>query len=295
MKNFRSLAAALSIAVVLGLAAAAIPAAAQTGPTLQTFQVERVLALNNILTTITPMADPAVLAGIVGGALEIRERIFYNPVQKLLTSTIFLVPTGSPLPTPLFVDLNRATIAVFTLSVDNVYVTSKPNAVMFVGVIGQSTATPYGNYQGAPAVVSVGYTNDSPAKITNVVDLIAGAVVTWSGTGAGTVTVVQPTTGGGGGGGGATGPTVVITPATQTAVTRQIRLDASQSTDSKGLALTYQWVALGPPTANIINPTSATPDVQFDNGFGLYTFQVTVTNSAGMSSMGTTTVQYLGH
>ena len=90
-----------------------------------------------------------------------------------------------------------------------------------------------------------------------------------------------------------TAPTVTIAPVLATSV-NQVRLDASGSKDPNGLALTYLWKPVGTPTGIVINSTSATPDVQFTNGFGLYQFQVTVTNSAGASATGTITIQYNG-
>ena len=95
------------------------------------------------------------------------------------------------------------------------------------------------------------------------------------------------------GGGTSSAPTVVIAPV-GTAIQNQIRLDASKSTDPKNLALTYLWTVVSPPAASVLNPTSATPDVQFVSGYNTYTFKVTVTNSAGASATGTISVLYIG-
>ena len=295
--KYRSGAGALSLALasVLGLAVSAVPAAGQTTATLQAFSIERAIALNNILTTIIPTADPSVLAAIAGGALEMRERLIYNPQANTVTSTVFLVASGSPIPTPLTVDLTHSTVAAFTLGINSVTIASKPvPSILFAGNISFSTMTPYGIYTGAPAAISVGYTNDTPPKINNVVDVISGAVVTYSASAAGTITVMQASTSGGGGGGTSNAPVVVLNPATQTAITRLIRLDASMSTDPKNLPLTFAWTAPPSPSANIINANTATPDVQLLSGFGTYTFQVTVTDSAGLSSTATATVNYVG-
>ena len=292
--NFRSGAGALFLGLMLGFAVLIIPGAAQTTPMLQTLSIERVLAVSNVLTTVTPTIDPATLAAIAGGALEIRERLVYNPQANTVTSTAFLVAAGSPIPTPLTVDITKSFVESFTIGVSNVILASKPvPSILLVGNVVFSTPTPYGTYQGAPAAVSLGYTTDTPPKINNIVDVIAGLVTGYSASGAGTVMVSQPSSGGGGGG-TSNAPTVVLNPASQTAFTQQVRLDASKSTDPNNLALTFAWTVLSPPTANILNPTSATPDVQLLNGFGTYSFQVTVTNSAGMSSMAVATVSYFG-
>ena len=292
--KFRSRAGVLFLSLMLGFAVLIVPATAQTTPTLQALSIERVIAANNVLTTITPSIDPATLAAIAGGALEIRERLVYNPQANTVTSTAFLIAAGSPIPTPLTVDITKSFVESFTIGVSNIILASKPvPSILLVGNVVFSTLTPYGTYQGAPAAISLGYTTDTPPKINNVVDVIAGLVTSYSATGAGTVTVSQPSTGGGGGG-SSNAPTVVLNPATQATALRQVRLDASMSTDPNKLALTFAWTVLSPPSAIIINPTSATPDVQLVNGFGTYSFQVTVTNSAGMSSMAVATVSYLG-
>jgi hypothetical protein len=87
-------------------------------------------------------------------------------------------------------------------------------------------------------------------------------------------------------------PMVTVSPPSQTTIYKQIRLLAN-ATDPNGSALTYSWTNEG-PFASIIHEDSATPDVQFDAGFRVYTFRVTVTNSAGLTASATTTVTYLG-
>ena len=168
-------------------------------------------------------------------------------------------------------------------------------SVTFVGTDTQSTATPYGNYQGATSTLSVGFTSDTPPKINNVIESVSGALVAYSSSAAVntfTVTLPPPPPGGGGG----TTPTVVITPANQTTIVKEVNLDASQSTDPNGLALTYQWSAPGNENVSILHGNSAVATAQLgNNGPAVYTFTVTVTNSAGQSATGTTTVNYIGH
>lgn len=269
----------------------AVPAQAQT---VTTFSIERALQLTNFSSVIMPTLAPSSVALLTAGSAELRERLIFNPTLNTLTSTIFTVPSGSPLPTPLSIDVTQQTLSQLVINVDRVYVGTKPApSIMFVGSVGSSSATPYGVPFGAPAIVSAGYTMDVPAKISQVVHSLAGVVTIYSPSAAGSIVVTQPAVTPGGGGGTSPNPTVVVAQPTFTTTIRQARLDASGSTDPNGLALTYLWTS-GLPTALIINPTSPTPDVQFDSGFGLYTFTVTVTNSKGLSSTGTVSVQYLG-
>jgi hypothetical protein len=295
MRLLRRVCAALSLTLILGVCVSSGNAYAQT---LQALNFERVIALTSILTTITPQVSATGLAGLEGGSLEIHDLTIYNPQANTVTDTVFLLPAGSPLPTPLSGITPANTIAQFTFTVANIYITSLPYpAVLIVGNIGQSTATPYGSYQGGTSSLSVAYTSGSSPTITNVVSVVAGGVVDWAAKATGTVTVSAASTGGGGttGGGGGTGtaPVVVVT-GPGVSFGQEARLDASGSTDPGGLTLTYAWKSVGSPTATILSATSATTDVQFNSGPGTYNFSVTVTDSAGNTATGTVSVMYLG-
>ena len=291
--KLRSMVGALALAVVLVLTCAA-PATAQT---LQAFNIERTIALNDILTTITPNLPANVLAALAGGALEIHETLVYNSQSNTLTSTVFALPTGSPLPTPPaeLANLGTALVAVVTMTVDRVYVTTKPfMSVMFVGTDTQSTATPYGTYQGAVSNVSVGFTTATPPTVNTVIETVGGALVIYSPTATvNTFTVTTPVTPPGGG--TTSAPTVVITPANQTVNVKEVSLDASKSTDPNGLALTYQWSVVGNANVSLLHGNSAIATAQLgDNGPNTYTFMVMVTDSAGNTAMGTTIINYVG-
>jgi hypothetical protein len=302
--KFRSMVGVLALAVVLVLTYAA-PATAQT---LQAFNIERAIALNDILTTITPNLPASVLAALAGGALEIRETLVYNSQANTLTSTIFAVPTGSPIPTPPaeLANLGSSLVAAVTMTIDRIYVTEKPfTSIMFVGSDTASTVTPYGTYQGAVSNVSVGFTNAAaasgttaatPATVNTVIETVAGAIVIYSPSA--TVNTLTVTTPPPSGGGGTTSgaPTVVIAGGlNQTVTTKNITLDASKSTDPNGLALTYQWSVAASANVSLLQGNSPVASAQLgDNGPNTYVFTVTVTNSAGESTTATVTISYVG-
>lgn len=90
--------------------------------------------------------------------------------------------------------------------------------------------------------------------------------------------------------------TAVAGPKKSTAVSRWIQLDGTQSKAANGGALTYLWtIPAGSPSAAISGGATATPAVQLAGGRGIYTFQLTVTDSVGNSAMDSVTVDYQGN
>lgn len=296
MKLLRSLGGALAIALMLGLILSAVPMGAQT---LNSLTMERTIPLNQVFTSITPSGIPAnVLAALTSGALEIREQTNYNPQAGTLTSSVFTTAAGAPVPTNLGTVSPSAYIAIVTVSVDKIYVTS--TAVQIVGTVTQSTATPYGSYQGSPGSFSFAYSKDTPPKISNVIESVAGIIGTFSATATGTVSITQPPGGGGPGGGGGSPITIVVSGQTGTTLTfetptNQISLDASASTSTNAGALTYAWsIPAGAPSAVISLPggNAATPLIQLSSGKVQYTITLTVTDSKGATATATITIRY---
>ncbi len=88
-------------------------------------------------------------------------------------------------------------------------------------------------------------------------------------------------------------PTIVISGgSSQTTTVRSIQLSASGSSSPAGNnPLTYQWVALY-GSAEIVNPNSATTTIVLGPTAGPYYFNLTVTDSKGMSTTQEVTVTY---
>ena len=192
------------ICFAIGCGAIALQAQPSFGPTscaiappnVVSFTIERTVMPSDTETTYDSSIPATILASLASGALEIRERLIYNPQANTLTSTIFLVQPGSPIPTPGSVDISSMTLASYTISVDRTYTSCSPfPSLMFVGSITSSSpgaASLNGTYNlafsGTPATVSIGYTTDNPPLINNVVTLIAGIAVSYSATANGSVT-----------------------------------------------------------------------------------------------------------
>lgn len=299
MKIWKQLEPTLTAATLLLAVAGAIPLAAQTSPTtpttcttaptgLTTLNFERAATLADILVTQPPNLPPNILASITGGAQEIREIFIYNPQQGTVTSTVFLVAAGAPLPTPNF-NFQTGVIQTITTKISLILTGCNPvPSLMLVGTVSASSAAgAFGNVNGSPASISIGYTTDTPPQINNVAEVLAGLVVAYSPAGTGTVTfpavpVVPP-----GSTGGVTitvsnpqlGTLVGGAKVIQTSQNPTL-LDASASTGGAGSdALTFSWSTLGTPVN--FTGTGKTGQIQVTfPGPGDYTVLLTVTDTS---------------
>jgi hypothetical protein len=86
----------------------------------------------------------------------------------------------------------------------------------------------------------------------------------------------------------------ILLPKGQTLYTNTpLALDASTSTSADGKPLTYMVRQLSGPSAALANANTATPTVQF-TGFGIYEFELTVTDSTGNTAKDTTSIDFQG-
>ncbi len=296
-------------AAALVVLAGTLPALAQTGTTtgcttaptsITALNLERTLAFpNGFFSSNVPSLPPAVVVAVASGALEVRDQLTYNPSTKILTVQGFTAQPASPKPTPPNSIGNSSILTLYRVQVENVAFSCQPVAsVLMTGrIIDNFPLTPYGDLIGAPIAIGFGYTTsqaNSAPQVNNLTILVPGVAGLFSGSASGTLTFpalpVNPpgTTG--------TTPTIVFSPgATQETAQRQLYLDASKSTDPNGLQLTYQWRQVNSNiSAGLSNGSTATPLVTLNGGKGDYIFEVTVTNSKGVSATAQTTIRYYG-
>ncbi len=259
--------------------------------------LEHVLSFSSLFTPYQPNIAPNVFAAIMSGTQEIRSRVIYYPATNTLNNDVFLVPVGSPIPTPSSTDVSGTTFAILTSHVDKVYTACTPYpSVMFVGTVTFGLPL-FGNPAGEPVSYSIGYTGDNPPKINTAVQVVAGLVSSYQPANIyGTITFpavpatpVTPVSAG--------PPVIVVSPSFPAAGVTQVTsspylLDASKSTDPGGLALTYQWSSTNTVSFSP-SPTSPTPILTFQGGYSDYPITLTVTNSAGVSAKSTFTLEYL--
>jgi len=308
LKRIESIPAAAMLLIACG---AAIPVAAQTAPSAPTtttcstaptgltaLNFERALTLSDVLTTLTPNLPANELASIAAGAQDVREIFVYNPQAGTVTSTVFLVAAGAPLPTPNF-NFQTGVIQSTAISISQTLTSCSPSpSLLLIGTVSSSTAGGlYGSLTGAPAAVSIGYTTDTPPLINNVAEVISGVVVAYSAAGTGTVTfptapVIPP--------GSTGGVTIVVTsPQLGTLVsgakpvqntTNPLLLDASKSTGNG--SLTFTWSSMGQPVNFTGTGTPGQIDVTFPSK-GDFTVVLTVTDPTGATQTLSFILEYI--
>lgn len=88
------------------------------------------------------------------------------------------------------------------------------------------------------------------------------------------------------------GPTIKGLSAAVTVTDPQVSFDFSQSTGFNSTAVSFMFSQVSGPNSSINGNRTSTPQVFLLGGKGTYVFQVTLTDLAGMTQVGTTTVTY---
>jgi hypothetical protein len=275
---------------------------AQT-PELLTYRVEATVPLDQIGSNPTPTLPVNVVQAVQGGALEIRNSVIYTASTRRLSVRTFLVALGSPNPTP--PAAQTMTHESYEVNVENILWTAQSvvppgtsgasaTSLVFTGRIAGGGQSLFGDLANKLYVHSAGL-GSSSTSLNNVTSVVAGSYTIYVGSATGSFSFSAP---GDGGPGGPVDPEAPVAVATagnnSTTVQSEIQLDASGSTDPQGGVLSYAWRSTG-KSAAVIGPNTVKPSVQFGEGFGEYTFEVTVSNAKGLSSKAQVKVQYVGH
>lgn len=295
MKSFHGLLRATALVAGLAISSASMMGQTAAAPEIQTFTQEVTVPFSQIGASALPTIPAATAAAIQGGALEIRHSATYSPLTRRLFIRTFLVAPGSPRPTP--VAAQTSMLETFEVDVLNVFHSTTPSSFVLVGRVAPGGTSPFGNLAGAILTYSVGYGSGTPVAFNNTSVNVAGRYSMYGGAGTGTLTFVGQTGGTGGNTGGGTGgdnkPPVADAGPALTTVQSEVLLDATKSTDPENGALTYRWRSVG-KTAAILDPTQSRTRVQFGEGFGEYSFEVTVTDPQGATATSVVRVLYVG-
>jgi hypothetical protein len=277
-----------SLALTLSVSAQDVVGVAQ--PTLGRLSVESKIALANVGSAGATAIAPNVLAAIQAGALEIRQLVSYEPAQAALRFTGFVVAPGAPIPTALTAQpLN--VIWSYAADVTQTQFPRKPkNSILFTATIHSAVVSPFGDVMGAPVFFSASYTPaaDTVTAFAAVSTSIVGAATIFAPAGSGNAEIHTPSP-------ADTLPIAVAGPKGTQTLTGVFTLDGTKSCDPSGGSLTYQWTFLPRQgeTVDLAGADTATPSVVIPMtavAYGDYTFLLTVTNLAGLTSQDTVTI-----
>ena len=292
--------AAAAVPLLAGLGWAQQTCVTIPSGTLTSYSLERRVPLSAFSTTQTPNVPADVLAQITSGALEVRERLIYNAQNNQVTSTWFTQAPSATFPTPLTTNLTGSTLQVFAINAANTLVTGKPQPnVMFFGTVANvNLVGPFGDFTGAPAMLSTTFTqptdSSTPQALSNVLLVVGGTFSSYTADATGSiVATLPPSGGGGGGGGGGNGPTADAGP-NMTTTSSVVIHDGSKSTGTAPLTYAWTMASTSNKQAAISGANTVMPQAFLGDGAGDYVFQLTVTDANGATATATTTVSYNG-
>lgn len=290
MKGISKLIQGTSVAA-LALLFSAGAFAQTTPPAITAFSQEATVPYANIDAAGTVQIPENIIASIAGGALEIRQAIALQTDGRLRVRHL-LVAKDAPNPTP--AGTENAVIEDYLVTVSETLRSSDPASVTYIGTIASENAvSPFGRQRGLPFIFSFGYDSSTPVKFSSLTLVVPGRLTTFVASSTGTLTFASTGPGTDPGTGENKPPVVTLAATNISAVTSEVLLDASASTDPEKEALTFSWkVVQG--SANIRNADTAKPTVQLSSNFGSYVFEVTVKDAKGASATAQVTVTYVG-
>jgi hypothetical protein len=170
------------------------------------------------------------------------------------------------------------------------------NSLVIIGRVAGGSLSVAGDIANRLFVHSVGFdpsNRNNPSNtannLTNITTTIAGRYTAYAQQGRGTIGYATDVTSPG------TEPPAfkVTASAGQNATTALSQITLTTTVENATGAVSYSWRTVG-KSAAIIGPTTASPSVQFAEGFGDYIFEVTATDAAGNRSTSQVTVRYVG-
>lgn len=153
---------------------------------LDNFRIEHAVDVPAIMSGLTPHIPDNISTEIFVNGKEVRSRITYDRMTKILQNDLFLVEKGASLPTSDDTDFKSVRFAYITVKADKIYLSCKPYATVMV--TGKTTAgfPIYAPPAGAPYSFAFGYDvnktgdeNDG-SSIREVVSLSSGIALLYT-------------------------------------------------------------------------------------------------------------------
>jgi hypothetical protein len=268
---------------------------------LTTYRTEVTVPLTGIGAYPAPNVPPADLQAIQAGALEIRHSLVFTASTRRLSVRTFLVAPGSPNPTPpagqtMLHESYEVNVESVLWAPMSVTPPGTVNTLVLTGRVAGGSLSIAGDIANRLFIHSVGFdpenrnnASNTTNNLTNITSTVAGRYTLYSPQGIGTIGFASdllPPDGG--------GTAFKVTPsAGQNSTTALSEIQLSATVENANGTVSYVWRTIG-KSAAIIGPTTATPSVQFAEGFGQYVFEVTATDSGGNVATGQVSVMYVG-
>jgi len=276
-------------------------ASAQTAPELQTYRAEVRIPFADISGFPVPNVPVADAQAVQAGALEIRHSVVFTASTRRLSVRTFLVAPNSPNPTPpaaqtMLHESYEVNVEQVLWAPVSVVPPGTTNSLVIIGRVAGGSLSIAGDLANRLFVHSLGFdpanrnnASNTANNLTNITTTIAGRYTLYAQQGRGTIGFASDVTDP-----GTEPPAFTVTAsAGQNATTALSEIELSTTVENASGAVSYVWRTVG-KSAAIIGPTTATPRVQFAEGFGDYVFEVTATDAAGNTSTSQVTVRYVG-
>jgi hypothetical protein len=264
-------------------AAAALFGSAIFAQDLAPFTAESRLAVSQFQTSAALSIPENVLQSAEVGASEIRQRIAYDPAQKLIHVVGFESPVDAPIPTE-YVS-TASTLWSFDMRVDSVTTNEGTANVVVIAGSYLAGSSPFSGNVPSTAVVSFAYTESASETSFRAISVsLVGSGTTFASAGTGRIGVARAAV------------SAVASPRGATITAMQFTLDGRRSSSTAPGALTYEWQFLSAAgqVVQLTGERSSVLTVALQEGnpfvYGDYTFRLTVRNASGVSASDTVTV-----
>jgi len=154
--------------------------------------------INPAVDVLSTQAVPPLPPGV-----EIHQSFVLDPLSLTVSGVTFVVPTGSPVPTPPSAITAANTLQSTTIQINQILTGSNPApSLMLVGVTVSGPPGGFPSSVGTPTIITMGYVQGSVTdrltivrQVNNLALIVAGEVISWAPTATGSLTLGFPPVG----------------------------------------------------------------------------------------------------